>query len=132
MPTMLVVLDSRRITRALQVDVLALDRVRREMQAWLDARVWVLDGDLVRELVVQKADEPTSRRPSLRALDWQICGPTTQASPDTRWVLPGEAHLFDERGRWRLPPERVEAMGVRRTLRDATARLRASVGVRAA
>jgi len=126
MPTILVVLDTRRITRVLGVDVDALDRVRREVQAWLDARAWVLDGELVRELVTGA----TAERASVRSLAWQICGPTMHASAETRWVLPGEAHLFDERGRWRLPPERVKAMGVRRTLRDAMARLRTPVSAR--
>lgn len=117
MPTILVVLDTRRITRVLGVDIYALDRVRRQVQAWFDARAWVLDGELVRELVAGAHRE----RAPVRSLDWQICGPTVHASAETRWVLPGEAHLFDERGRWRLPPERVEALGVRRTLRDAMA-----------
>jgi|GEM_PF-4208154 len=126
MPTILVVLDTRRVTRVLGVDVYALDRVRREVQAWLDARAWVLDGELVRELV----SGATAERASVRSLAWQICGPTVHASAETRWVLPGEAHLFDERGRWRLPPERVEAMGVRRTLRDAMARWRTPVSAR--
>jgi len=125
MPTLVVVLDSRRVQRSLCVDEHDFARVRRELQAWLDARAWVLESDVVRELGTRGRDDA----PSLRSVAWQICGPTIYASEATRWVLPGEAHLIDAAGaRWRLPPEHVEAMGIRRVLHEAT--IAAGVGRR--
>ena len=117
MPTVIVVLDSRRVSRALSVEAHELGRVRLQTQAWLDERAWALSGDVVCERGVRGRDDA----PSVRSVAWQICGPTIFASEATRWILPGEAHLIDAGGaRWRLPPEHVDAMGIRRVLREAT------------
>ena len=123
MLTIIIVLQKSRVLRALDVNELALEGVRAEVQAWFDARSWLLEHDAPRpgdpRPHAQVRALPAGAQGSLR---WDVHGPADRGCEATGWILPGEARLVDERARvQRLPPEQVDAMGIRRVLGEATA-----------
>jgi hypothetical protein len=131
--TIIIVLQKSRVLRALDIRELDVDRVRVEVQAWLDARAWLLEHDAPRpgdaHPHAQVRELPPGARGSLR---WDVRGPVDHGCEATGWVLPGEARLVDERAQVRrLPPEQVDAMGIRRVIGEATeGRRRRRAGLR--
>ena len=122
--TILIVLQKRRILRALEVNEFEPERVRAEIQAWFDGRAWLLEHDAPRagdpRPHAQVRELPAGARGSLR---WDVRGPSEGDAQRRDGILPGEVRLVDERARvQRLPPELVDAMGIRRVLGDALAR----------
>ncbi len=123
-PTIIIVLQTSRVLRALDVGAGApeLDHLRAEVQAWFDARAWSLEHDGPR-LGEPRRQAKVRELPAgaVGSLRWEIRGPADHGCEATGWILPGEARLVDEAAQVRrLPPEQVDAMGVRRALGEAT------------
>ena len=124
MPTVIIVLQTSRVLRTLDVGTGApeLEQLRNEIQAWFDARAWRLEYDAPRpggpRRQAKVRELPAGAVGSLR---WDIRGPVDHGCEATGWILPGEARLIDEGAQVRrLPPEQVDVMGVRRALGEAT------------
>ena len=115
MPTIIIVLQTSRVLRTLDVGAGApeLEQLRAELQAWFDARLWRLEHDGPRLGEPRRqAKVRELRAGAVGSLRWEIRGPADHGCEATGWILPGEARLVDEAAQvTRLPAEQADARG---------------------